>query len=129
MPGILIANVTAAHNHTRRSKMMTKTLLAAAMVAAIGLTGCANMGGGAGGDSTKRTAGEVVDDAAILAKVKAAYAADPDISALKINVDSTQGAVRLKGEVKNITLWRKAEDIAKKTSGVKSVENNLVITG
>ena len=39
------------------------------------------------------------------------------------------GAVRLKGEVKNITLWRKAEDIAKKTSGVKSVENNLVITG
>ena len=107
--------------------MMTKTLLAAAMVAAIGLTGCANMGGG--GDGTKRTAGEVVDDAAILAKVKAAYAADPDISALKINVDSTQGAVRLKGEVKNITLWRKAEDIAKKTNGVKSVENNLVITG
>jgi osmotically-inducible protein OsmY len=107
--------------------MMTKTLLTAAMVAALGLTGCANMRGG--DDGSKRTAGEVVDDAAILAKVKAAYAADPDLSALKINVDAKDGNVRLKGEVKNISAWRKAEDIAKKTSGVKSVENNLVITG
>lgn len=106
---------------------MKKTLfLSAAMAALIGITGCAQM---RGGEEPKRTAGQVVDDAAILAKVKAAYAADPELSALKINVDSMQGAVRLKGEVKNITLWRKAEDIAKKTEGVKSVENNLVITG
>jgi osmotically-inducible protein OsmY len=108
---------------------MKKSLfLSAAMAALISITGCAQMGGDSGGEP-KRSAGQVIDDAAILAKVKAAYAADPELSALKINVDSMQGAVRLKGEVKNITLWRKAEDIAKKTEGVKSVENNLVITG
>jgi osmotically-inducible protein OsmY len=106
--------------------MKKHLVLTAAMAALISMTGCASMNGGEG---PKRTAGEAVDDAAILAKVKAAYAADPELSAIKINVDSMQGAVRLKGEVKNITLWRKAEDIAKKTSGVKSVENNLVITG
>jgi osmotically-inducible protein OsmY len=106
--------------------MKKHLVLTAAMAALISMTGCASM---TDGEGPKRTAGEVVDDAAILAKVKAAYAADPELSAIKINVDSTQGAVRLKGEVKNITLWRKAEDIAKKTSGVKSVENNLVITG
>jgi hyperosmotically inducible periplasmic protein len=107
---------------------MRKSLfLTAAMAALISVTGCAQMGGGSG--EPKRSAGQVVDDATILTKVKAAYAADPELSALKINVDSMQGAVRLKGEVKNITLWRKAEDIAKKTEGVKSVENNLVITG
>lgn len=104
----------------------------AAVVAATFLAGCAGMMGadrGAGQGASQRTAGEVVDDATILAQVKAQLAADPELSALKINVDSMQGAVRLKGEVKTVALRRKAESLARGIKGVKSVDNQLVITG
>lgn len=105
----------------------------AAVVATMFLAGCAGMGGGDRGTSqggaSQRTAGEVVDDAAILAQIKAQLAADSELSALKINVDSMQGAVRLRGEVKTVALRRKAETLARGIKGVKSVDNQLVITG
>ncbi len=104
---------------------MNKLLVA--MMLAVSLAGCAGMG--MGGSGTQRTAGQAVDDATIGTRLKAALAADPELSALKINVDTTQGAVRLRGEVKNIGLRRKAEDLARKIEGVKSVDNQLVITG
>ena len=104
-----------------------KTVLIASMTALV-LAGCAGLGSGNTATGT-RTAGQAVDDATIGTKLKAALAADPDLSALKINVDTTQGNVRLKGEVKNMTLWRKAADIARKIDGVKSVDNQLIITG
>lgn len=103
-----------------------KTLISAAMTAALLLGGCAMM---PGGEKPARSAGQAVDDATILTKIKAGLAADPDLSALKINVDSMKGAVRLSGEVKSMALRRKAEDIARKTDGVQSVDNRLVITG
>jgi osmotically-inducible protein OsmY len=102
-----------------------KKLLIAAMVA-VSLAGCANMGGSGG---AQRSAGQVVDDATIVTKMNAALAVEPDLSALKINVDSTKGAVRLRGEVKSMALRRKAEDMARKIDGVKSVDNQLMITG
>lgn len=104
----------------------------AVVAAATFLAGCAGMAGGdrSGAQGTsQRTAGEVVDDATITAQLKAKLAADPDLSALKINVDTMQGAVRMKGEVKTLVLRRKAESLAKEIKGVKSVDNQLVITG
>jgi hyperosmotically inducible periplasmic protein len=102
-----------------------KIVLAAAMAAVVSLAGCAGM------DSrpTTRTTGQAIDDATIGTKLKAALAADPELSALKINVDTTQGAVKLRGEVKSLALRRKAEDLARKTEGVKSVDNQLIVTG
>lgn len=100
-------------------------LLVAMMVAA-SLAGCAGMSKDGG---TQRTAGQAIDDVTIGTKLKAALAADPELSALKINVDTTKGAVRLRGEVKSVALRRKAEDLARKIEGVKSVENQLVVTG
>ena len=107
--------------------MKTLIIAAATAVTALSLAGCAGMPGGPGGPT--RTAGQAVDDATIGTKLKAAYAADPELSALKINIDTTQGAVRLKGEVKSMALRRKAEETARKIEGVKSVDNQLVITG
>ncbi|AEG92713.1 BON domain-containing protein [Ramlibacter tataouinensis] len=101
-------------------------LLVALMTAAV-LAGCAGMPGGQGGPT--RTAGQAVDDATIGTRLKAAYAGDPELSALKINVDTTQGVVRLRGEVKSVALRRKAEETARKIEGVKSVENMLIVTG
>lgn len=105
--------------------MAMQTLLIASMVVVASLAGCAGMSG----TGPTRTVGQAVDDATIGTRLKAALAADPELSALKINVDTTQGAVRLRGEVKSMALRRKAEDLARKIEGVKSVDNQLVITG
>lgn len=102
---------------------MKKLLMA--LMTAISLAGCAGMNA----SPTTRTAGQAIDDVTIGTKLKAALVADPELSALKINVDTTQGAVRLRGEVKSMALRRKAEELARKIEGVKSVDNQLVITG
>ncbi len=104
-----------------------KKVLLASMVA-VSLAGCAGFGK-FGEPGQTRTAGQAVDDATIGTRLKAAFAADPELNALKINVDTTQGVVRLRGEVKSMALRRKAEDTARKVQGVKSVQNDLVITG
>lgn len=104
-----------------------KTLLIASAIA-LSVAGCAGIGSG---DTTTgtRTVGQAVDDATIGTKLKAAIVADKELSALKVNVDTTQGNVRLKGEVKNLDQWRRAADLARNIQGVKSVDNQLVITG
>jgi osmotically-inducible protein OsmY len=91
-------------------------------------TGCGTMGGSQQ-DGSKKSVGAVVDDALITSKVKAAFVADPDISAFKINVDTAKGVVSLKGEVKTLALRRKAESIASGVEGVRKVDNQLIITG
>jgi osmotically-inducible protein OsmY len=107
------------------------------LVCAASLAGCGMMRGGGessgagrgAGYGGERTTGQVVDDATITTQVKAALAADPDLSAMKINVDTDKGAVRLKGEVKSIALRRKADSVAARVKGVRSVDNQLVVTG
>jgi hyperosmotically inducible periplasmic protein len=99
---------------------MGTKLFATALATAL-LVGCAS------GTGPSRTAGEVVDDVTIGTQLKAKYAADPDISAIKINIDTRQGAVSLRGEVKSLALRRKAEALARDIKGVKSIDNQLVI--
>ena len=109
-----------------KSIRLLPLLLSIAFVA-----GCAGTGGqsATSSSSTQRSTGEAIDDATITAKVKTALLADPEISGLKINVDTTEGKVRLKGEVKSMALRKKAEALTKDVQGVKSVDNQLVITG
>jgi osmotically-inducible protein OsmY len=71
-----------------------------------------------------RDAGEAVGDAAVLAKIKAQFVTAGIIGT---NVDVTDGAVVLRGEVDSATEKSQAESIAKKTDGVKSVKNMLTI--
>lgn len=68
-------------------------------------------------------------DAAITTRVKAALAADADLAGFKIDVDTKSGTVILNGEIKSMVLRRKTEAIATGVSGVKAVDNRLVITG
>ena len=105
-----------------------KTLLIASMVA-LGLVGCSSFNYGDAGPGGTRTAGQAVDDATIGTRLKAALAADPELSAMKINVDTLQGNVKLKGQVKSRKEWRKAGELARSIDGVKSVDNQLVISG
>ncbi|QRY34596.1 BON domain-containing protein [Variovorax sp. PDNC026] len=68
-----------------------------------------------------------VDDAAITASVSAGLAKDPDLSAIKINVDTKAGAVSLKGPAPTAAAKARAEEIAKGVQGVTSVDNQLEV--
>lgn len=70
----------------------------------------------------------VMDDAAITAQVSAGLAKDPDLSAVKINVDTVNGKVTLNGPAPSTTARDRAETIAKAVSGVTSVNNQLVVS-
>lgn len=68
--------------------------------------------------------GAAASDATILTKIKSQLVAAGIIGT---NVDVTNGAVVLKGEVDNAQEKARAEAIAKKTEDVKSVTNQLTI--
>jgi hyperosmotically inducible periplasmic protein len=70
-------------------------------------------------------------DATITGKVKSALAADVGLKTVtSINVDTDKGGVvTLKGKVDNADMKKRAEAVAKKVSGVKSVKNQLEVKG
>jgi hyperosmotically inducible periplasmic protein len=72
---------------------------------------------------------ESAADAAITTKVKAAFAKDRQVSALKIHVDTDNGMVRLSGNAKSQAEADKAVQIAKETKDVVSVVNDIKIGG
>ena len=72
-------------------------------------------------------AGEAMGDAAITGKVKTALIADPDVKALKIDVDTKDHVVTLNGTADKQANADKAVTIAQGVEGVKSVENRLTI--
>lgn len=74
-----------------------------------------------------RTVGRIVDDASITAAVKTKLMTDSVVSALKIDVDTKDGVVSLNGPVKSQTEKDTALKIARETSGVKDVRDNLVV--
>ncbi|RYX89087.1 MAG: BON domain-containing protein [Comamonadaceae bacterium] len=78
-------------------------------------------------EANTSTMGDKIDDAAITASVNAGIAKDSDLSAIKINVDTKDGAVTLMGPAPTTTAKDRATEIAKNVKGVKSVNNQLVV--
>lgn len=70
-------------------------------------------------------AANVIDNAALTTKVKAALLADELVKGTQINVDSDNGVVTLNGAVDSSAHMQKAEQVAKGVSGVTRVQNNL----
>ena len=64
-------------------------------------------------------------DAAITASVSAGLLKDPDLSAIKIDVDTKDGVVSLSGPAPSAAAKERAETIAKAVEGVKEVRNLL----
>jgi osmotically-inducible protein OsmY len=80
-------------------------------------------------DLSKKTGalGQKVSDATITASVKAGIAKDPDLSALKIDVDTSDGKVSLNGTAPSEAAKQRASSIAQGEKGVTGVENKLVV--
>ena len=76
-------------------------------------------------------AGEKVADATADARTTAAIklklAAEPDLSALQISVDTTAGLVTLAGKVKSAELAEKAVNVAQSVNGVREVKSTLQV--
>jgi hyperosmotically inducible protein len=68
-----------------------------------------------------------VDDATITAKVNAELARDDQLSALKIDVDTENGRVALKGSAPTAQARERAESLAMSVEGVVSVDNQLTV--
>jgi hyperosmotically inducible periplasmic protein len=74
-----------------------------------------------------RTLGQKIDDATLTAAVKAKLVADRARNLFKINVDTENGVVRLKGTVPAEEDKIEAERLARRTAGVRDVINELKI--
>ncbi len=74
-----------------------------------------------------RDAAALASDVAITASVNAKLAKDPDLSALRINVDTKDGEVTLTGPAPSEDAKERAATLAREVEGVKSVTNNLTV--
>lgn len=70
---------------------------------------------------------QAVDDSVVTAKVKGELATDKQTSAIKIGVDTAGGVVTLSGAVPTDIEKNKAEELARKTDGVKRVVNKISV--
>ncbi len=91
--------------------------LIVAVAAALAVTGCAS--------GPPRTAAEHAADDALTARVEQALAADPNIYARHIDVDSTRGVVHLSGYVWSSNELYEAQRIAAAVPGVTEVVDQL----
>jgi len=77
---------------------------------------------------TGKTAGTNVDDAGITASVKTNLASDRGMQTLTaVDVDTNKGVVSLNGVVDSLAAKQRAAEIARQTSGVTKVVNNLQV--
>jgi hyperosmotically inducible protein len=76
-----------------------------------------------------KTIGAALDDATITAHVKTALLNDPQVSALKIDVSTTNGVVTMSGTVRSKGEEERAIQLARQVSGVKEVKSTLEVGG
>ena len=77
--------------------------------------------------ATEKPVSQELKDAKIATVVKSKLLMDSDISGLDIDVDVTKGHVKLKGSVESESARALAIEIAKNTSDVESVDDELTI--
>jgi len=92
-------------------------MLALAVPPVLGTLGC----------KTTEMAGAQTDDARITGRVGRRLTADPEVRRYKIDVDTLEGVVTLRGKVDSETMKTSAEAIARETNGVKDVKNELIV--
>jgi hyperosmotically inducible protein len=94
---------------------------AAGVMGLLMLIGCA-------ATSSRESIGESSEDAAITAKVKSSFQADPLVSASAISVQTSQGIVHLSGTVNNEQERYRAIQLVQGVAGVREIiVRNLVV--
>jgi len=78
-------------------------------------------------NSTSARPGDTLADGAITTSINADLLKDPELSVLKIDVDTKQGVVVLNGLTPSETARVRAAKLAAAVKGVSRVENNLSV--
>jgi osmotically-inducible protein OsmY len=81
--------------------------------------------GPAAAETEDRLLGQRLRDVAITAVVKAKLVAAHPASAVRVDVDTDEGVVRLRGTVPDTDEWAQAQRLAEGTPGVVRVRNEL----
>ena len=77
--------------------------------------------------STTAKAKTYASDSAITTELKAKFLAEKGLDSLDIKVETTQGAVTLRGQVRKESQSELAEKIAWKVKGVRDVKNKISV--
>lgn len=111
---------------TKVEYIMKNTIKLIALLA-IGAGGLVTLTTGCAGTATRQSTGEYVDDAAITAKVKAAFVKDEVIKAMQVDVTTFKGNVQLSGFVDTAEQKARAGQVAATVENVTNVTNNLTV--
>lgn len=79
------------------------------------------------GPTLTERAGQAIDDAGLLAKIKSSMLRSPEVDGLDVNVDVKDGVVTLSGSADSQAERANAEKIASSADGVKRVENRITV--
>ncbi|MCE3232763.1 MAG: hypothetical protein K0R98_1020 [Rickettsiaceae bacterium] len=107
---------------------MTRSIKFIAVLATIGILGGSgiadanSMNNNDSATKESRPVKTVAHDAAITTEINAKFVADDSVSALKINVDTRNGNVKLTGTANSEQARERAISIAKAVKGVVSVD-------
>ena len=108
---------------TVRNRLLKALGLAISMSTAVlvcGVTGCA-------GNRYEQSTGEHIDDRATSMRVKHALADDPQYKYSMVDVKTFKGVTQLSGFVDTRDQKKRAVEIAKRTEGVREVQNNISV--
>ena len=115
---LLLARQGKTDRVIRQLRRLLGTFIASGLV--LLATGCAS-------DRPERTAGQSIDDQATARRVEEALRSDPSYKFTDVKVVAYAGKVQLSGFVDKGEQKGQAEDIAKKTPGVKEVRNDIAL--
>lgn len=108
-----------------KQKLVTRCLLMGTLLLPAASQAAAQSDEPSGASSA---AGSFIKDSLITAKVKGAFARDPQVSALNIKVETDEnGVVQLSGTARSKAESERAQAIALHTTGVTLVENHLQV--
>lgn len=111
-------------------------LIGLCLLLAIGMVGCeaavlvgagAGATGGYAASKSGKTAGEMVDDSILVARVKSELLKSPLVRGLNVNVDVNLGIVYLNGVATAQREIDEAVRIARAVEGVRQVRSNLIL--
>jgi hyperosmotically inducible periplasmic protein len=112
-----------------RMRHLNAHTLALGALLALGAAGCTNAPATYAGTQQERSVTQGASDGALSARIKTAFAADDLVKARDIRVDAMRGVVTLSGTVNSAAERDKAIAIARSTTGVVEVKNNLKLAG
>lgn len=125
-------------NHIHNARTRQTTLLLSVAATALLLPLSASAGDRYGSDDKSmqeqtrdvaQKAGDAASDVRMHLALEAKLAESDELSALAINTDVKDGIAHLKGDVQTDTHRQMATELAKSVEGVKSVRNELRVTG